>query len=144
MTVTPHDTGGFLVTSEAGDGSYLVRISEPQLPLGGCSCLDFRVRVKAPLDARILPPRLTCKHIDSVWRMLYARQHHAPMTFETHPYKGRQPCEARDCPHRSTATLTRYEMRPDGFLIVLKRYCAAHLATMKRDLRRDGYRETEP
>ena len=141
MTVTPHDRGGFLVTSEAGDGSYLVRLDGADLPLGGCSCWDFRRRVKGVLDRGTMPHKLQCKHIDATWRLLYARQHHAPMTFETHSYKGRQPCEARDCPHRSTATLTRYQMTPDGFLIVLKRYCAAHLATMQRDLRRDGYRE---
>lgn len=82
MAVRVIDSGGFLVTSESGEKEdnheiieYLVRIDEPKFPLGCCSCHDFKIRIKAALDAGATPPRLQCKHVSAVWSGIYARLH---------------------------------------------------------------------
>lgn len=78
MQVIAHDNGGFRVTSASGNGEYMVRVGEPQLPLGACDCTDFKVRVKSKLDKGIMPSNLTCKHTREVWRHMYRRIHHIP------------------------------------------------------------------
>jgi|GEM_PF-3292846 len=67
MTITPHDPGTYLVTSETVDGdSYMVDMGDPERPDGACSCTDYTMRIE-PLIARgQVPVRTRCKHLRAV------------------------------------------------------------------------------
>jgi hypothetical protein len=64
------------------------------------------------------------------------------VTFDVTPTRGLTLCNMAGCQSRTRFTVTRWQLLDGECRIVLSRYCAAHLATVRRDLKRDGFRET--
>ena len=60
--------GRYLVRSERPTCPdwYLVELDDKSFPHGRCCCIDFDIRIEAPIRRGEEPPRATCKHLRKV------------------------------------------------------------------------------
>lgn len=68
LSVRRYDQGRYLVRSQrpACQDSYAVDLDDPAFPFGRCCCVDFDIRIEAPIRRGEEPERMNCIHIRAV------------------------------------------------------------------------------